>query len=165
MQRFVPAAMFALALLSLPSIGVADEWPQWRGPRRDGVVSAPFPTGELPDRLVRQWEREIGGGYSGPVVAGDRVWAHSRQEGREVVRSLRLGDGEVLWNRTYEAPFRQDEAALQHGLGPYATPSLADGRLFMSVNPTLVEDREARVGPARPEILQFRAADLLKICL
>jgi outer membrane protein assembly factor BamB len=124
------AALLAAASLIPPARAVADEWPQWRGLRRDGSVSTPFPTKELSDRLDRQWEREVGGGYSGPVVAGDRVWIHSRQEGREVVRSLRLGNGEVLWRQAYEAPFRQDDSALAHGLGPYATPALAGGRLF-----------------------------------
>jgi outer membrane protein assembly factor BamB len=131
MRRSLPAVLLAAAsLASVTAAGVADEWPQWRGAGRDGAVSAPFPTGELSDRLGREWEREIGGGYSGPVVAGGRVWVHSRQEGREVVRSLRLGDGEVLWSRAYEVPFRQDESARAHGLGPYATPAIADGRLF-----------------------------------
>jgi outer membrane protein assembly factor BamB len=130
MPRSLPAVWLVVACLILPPAGAAEEWPQWRGPRRDGAVSTPFPTGELPDRLDRQWEREVGGGYSGPVVAGDRVWVHSRQEGREVVRSLRLEDGAVLWSRAYEAPFRQNDTARAHGLGPYATPSLAGGRLF-----------------------------------
>ncbi|MBI3945093.1 MAG: hypothetical protein HY321_04185 [Armatimonadetes bacterium] len=34
-----------------------------------------------------------------------------------------------------------------------------DGRLFLSANPTIAKDPAARTGPARPEILQFRAAD------
>jgi outer membrane protein assembly factor BamB len=35
-----------------------------------------------------------------------------------------------VWQRSYEARFRQDESALAHGQGPYSTPALADGRLF-----------------------------------
>lgn len=34
-----------------------------------------------------------------------------------------------------------------------------DGRLVMSVNPTLVTDPERHAGPARPELLEFSAAD------
>ncbi|MCP4200996.1 MAG: PQQ-binding-like beta-propeller repeat protein [bacterium] len=92
----------------------------------------------MPDRLSRVWEREIGEGYSGPVVSGDRVWVESRQGDKEVVRSLRLADGKVLWGQSYEAAFRQDDSARAHGLGPYSTPALADGRLFtFSVNAVL----------------------------
>jgi hypothetical protein len=41
---------------------------------------------------------------------------------------------------------------------PCPMAGLPDGRLFMSVNPTLVEDPNARAGPARPEVLLFDAA-------
>ena len=115
------------ALLAQPPAG---DWPQWRGPGRDGAAAAPFHGPVLPAGLTRRWQVEVGGGYSGPVVAGDRVWVHSRQGGSEVVRQLRLDDGAVLWARSYPAPFRQDDDALGHGLGPYATPTVDDGRLF-----------------------------------
>jgi outer membrane protein assembly factor BamB len=85
---------------------------------------------DWPEKPVMLWEREVGGGHSGPIVAGDRVWVHARKGGKEVVSSLKLADGETVWSRGHEVPFEQDESALDHGLGPYATPSLADGRLF-----------------------------------
>jgi len=72
----------------------------------------------------------VGGGYSGPVVSGDHVWVHSRQGNDEVVSCLRLATGEPVWRRSYAAPFRQDETALSHGRGPYATPALDGGRLL-----------------------------------
>jgi outer membrane protein assembly factor BamB len=89
------------------------------------------PKGEhWPARATLLWEREIGGGYSGPVVSGNRIWVHARTEGEEVVSALALGSGEEAWARSYPAPFEQDSSALMHGRGPYATPSLAEGRLF-----------------------------------
>ena len=42
---------------------------------------------------------------------------------------------------------------------PCPLAGFPDGRLFMSVNPTLVTDPEKHAGPSRPEILQFSAAD------
>lgn len=128
-QRFLSLLLLTVfALLAAPEESL--DWPQWRGPFRTGAAATPFYEGEPPDRLTRLWEREVGGGYSGPVVAGDRVWVHSRQGGRETVLSFRLSDGIEAWRQSYEAPFRQDHDALAHGLGPYATPALADGRLF-----------------------------------
>lgn len=55
---------------------------------------------------------------------------HSRRGGNEVVSSLRLDDGELVWSREYPAPFQQDPSAANHGKGPYPTPALDDGRLF-----------------------------------
>ncbi len=130
-SRRRPSAALPIAVaLLLPALLGAGTWPQWRGPGRTGATDVSFRAGELPNRLTRLWEVEVGGGYSGPVVSGERVWVHSRQDGREVVRSLRLADGEVLWSRSYPAPFRQDVDARGHGQGPYATPAVADGRLF-----------------------------------
>lgn len=132
------ALVAAGLLLGLTSAGHAD-WPQWRGPARDGSVARP-PRGEdWPQRPVLLWEREVGEGYSGPVVAGDRIWVHARRSGQEIVSSLALVSGEELWSRRYDAPFEQDPSAQGHGRGPYATPSLADGRLFtLGVTATLL---------------------------
>ena len=127
----LPAAiLLAVVVLATSAAPESTDWPQWRGPTRTGTASAPLHGRELPARLTRLWEREVGGGYAGPVVSGGRVWVHSRRGGREVVSAFGLGDGEQLWSRSYAAPFRQDDDALGHGLGPYATPALADGRLF-----------------------------------
>lgn len=129
-SRVLSAALLTVGVLVLAGPTDGGDWPQWRGPRRTGAAGAPFHTTAPVERLVRAWEREIGGGYAGPVVSAERVWVHSRQGGKEVVRALRLGDGKLLWERSYPAPFRQDDDARSHGLGPYSTPALADGRLF-----------------------------------
>ena len=121
-------AIVALAV-GLQAAGAAD-WPHWRGVNRDGRVAAPLPPAGWPPRLSRDWAREVGGGYSGPVVAGDRVWVHSRQGEKEVVSALRIASGEPIWSASYDAPFVQDPSAGMHGRGPYATPTIADGRLF-----------------------------------
>lgn len=128
MVRAASALLGALLLLASAAEGPGD-WPQWRGPNRDGSVAATA-RGEWPARLPLVWEKVVGGGYSGPVAVGDRIWVHSRQGSQEVVRSLGLSSGEVLWESRYEAPFRQDPDGRAHGSGPYSTPALADGRLF-----------------------------------
>ena len=127
-----PARWWAAALVTTltGSTVTHAEWPQWRGPHRDGTVSDSASTGPwlVEPRLV--WEREVGEGYSGPIVADERVWVHARRGGQEVVTCLTLAEGQPRWSQGYEAAFEQDPTALAHGEGPYATPSFADGRLF-----------------------------------
>ena len=58
----------------------ADDWPQWLGPRRDGVwretgLVARFPA----DGPKVLWRAEVGGGFTGPAVAGGRVYVMDRQ--------------------------------------------------------------------------------------
>ena len=132
--------------LSPDPVADQSEWTQWRGAARDGVVSAEARAGEWPERPVLLWEQEVGEGYSGPVIAGDRVWVHTRRGEAEVVSSLTLGEGRTVWRRRYEVPFQQDPDARAHGLGPYATPAVADGRLFTLGVTSVLSVWDARSG-------------------
>lgn len=122
------AALLAVLLAFAPP--AAGQWPQWRGPQRDGSVGIDPPPAEWPARLALLWEREVGEGYAGPIVAGGAVYVHSRRGEREFLTRLALADGSETWTRGYDAPFRQDPSAPGHGRGPYATPAVADGRVF-----------------------------------
>jgi len=62
--------LLACAAGSGAAPGVPDDWPQWRGPSRDGVwkeqgVVAKFDTPQLAPR----WRVPVSNGYSGPTVA------------------------------------------------------------------------------------------------
>ena len=128
-RRLKSVLLSAAVLVGLPAAGQSD-WPQWRGPARDGSVSDSPIEGDWPEQPALLWKREVGEGYSGPVVARERIWVQARRGQREVVSSLRLSDGKELWSRSHEVPFEQDSSAAGHGLGPYSTPSLAGDRLF-----------------------------------
>lgn len=108
----------------------AADWPGWRGPGRDGQVSGYTAPAKWPEKLTPGFKVEVGLGHSSPVVAGDRVFIHSRQGDDEVVSALALADGKVLWRKTYPAPYQMNPAATGHGPGPKATPAVADGRLY-----------------------------------
>lgn len=71
--------LILLAALVPVSSASADEWPQWRGPNRDGVwnetgILEMFDGPEVPIR----WRVPIGSGYSGPSVSGGRVYVTDR---------------------------------------------------------------------------------------
>ncbi len=65
----------------------------------------------------------------------------------------------TLWRRSRAGWELQQKDTVHRTREPCPLVGFPDGRLFMSVNPTLVEDPNAKVGPARPEILLFRAFD------
>src|SRR5437867_1575687 len=83
-MRFLSAAVgFSLSLLGLLGLATgalrANDWPQWLGPKRDGVwretgLIDKFPPGG-PHVL---WRTPIGTGYSGPAVADGRVYVMDR---------------------------------------------------------------------------------------
>jgi outer membrane protein assembly factor BamB len=105
------------------------DWPQWRGPTRDGVVSAALPS-RWPEALKKRWEVPVGLGHASPVVSGDRVVVIAREGEQEVVRALDVASGREIWRSAYPAPYDVNPAARSHGPGPKSTPAIAGGRVF-----------------------------------
>ena len=108
---------------------IGTDWPQWRGPTRDGVVGAALPA-QWPDALKKRWEIPVGTGHASPVVSGNRVVVIARQGDEEIVRALDLASGKESWRAAYPAPYTVNSAAWAHGAGPKSTPAIADGRVF-----------------------------------
>ena len=105
-------------------------WPQWRGPARDGVASAFTVPTTWPAQLTKKWQATVGVGHASPVVAGNRVVIHARQDNREIVAAYDFDSGKQLWQQGVEAPYTMNPAATGHGPGPKSTPAIADGRVF-----------------------------------
>ena len=108
----------------------AQEWTQWRGPSRDGSVPAKNAPAAWPESLKKSWRVEIGEGYSSPVVAAGRAFIHGRRDPEEIVMSVDLADGKVLWQQKYQANFQKNQYAVEMAKGPNATPLIVGDRLF-----------------------------------
>jgi outer membrane protein assembly factor BamB len=105
------------------------DWPQWRGPTRDGFISDGLPA-QWPEALKKRWETPVGTGHASPVVSGNRVVVIAREGDQEIVRALDLASGKEIWRAAYAAPFSVNPAAQSHGPGPKSTPAIAGGRVF-----------------------------------
>ncbi len=92
--------LIGAALALVPGLR-AEDWPQWRGPLRNGISQE---TGLLPEwppagpKLLWQL-KSIGSGYSTPAVVGDRIYLLGN-EGleNEFVEALSLKDGTRIWS-------------------------------------------------------------------
>lgn len=133
----------AIVALVLPVAGIhADDWPQWRGPERDGVWRETGIVKELPEALSVKWRTPIGHGYAGPAVVGDRVYVMDRMlddgarnplnpfdrtavGGVERVLCLNGDTGEIVWEHKYPC-----EYAISYPSGPRVTPSIVDGKVY-----------------------------------
>lgn len=128
-RRYV-GSMMAIATLMAAATASGQDWPQWRGPGRDGAVPSFDEPAVWPDSLTQRWQVEVGLGYATPILVGDRIYMYARQGEDEVLMALDAGSGEVLWRTSYPAPFQVTRGAAGHGKGPKSTPAHADGRLF-----------------------------------
>lgn len=136
----------ALALLLVVSAPVAaQDWPQWRGPGRDGVASVP-PRPSWPKSLKLAWKAAVGEGHSSPVVAGERVFVFVRQGEIEELVSLDLGTGRIVWRQGEPVPYTMNPAAMGHGKGPKSTPAVQDGRVYTLGITGILTCRDAATG-------------------
>jgi outer membrane protein assembly factor BamB len=91
--------MFAAAVGAASSVDAAD-WPQWRGPDRDGISKETGLLKTWPEggpKLVWQ-SKEVGGGYSTPSVVGDRIYLIGDDGESESVLALNVRDGKAAWS-------------------------------------------------------------------
>src|SRR3990170_4365634 len=125
-------ALFPVVLVSwyLQSVTTADDWPQWRGPGRDGVwhESGIVDRFDGPEIKLR-WRAEISGGYSGPTVAAGRVFVTDRVEEPEEMERVHAFDwtsGKELWTHAYPCEYGQ----VTYRAGPRASVTIDDGRAY-----------------------------------
>lgn len=122
-------------LLACGAVGLlaAGDWPQFLGPARNGIsaetdLAATWPKQGPP----RVWEREVGEGFSGPAVAGDRLILFHRVGDEEVVECLEAATGKGQWKYASPTNYRD---AFGKGDGPRSTPLIAGGRVW-TLGPT-----------------------------
>jgi outer membrane protein assembly factor BamB len=107
------------------------DWPQWRGPNRDGVVRGVKVPEIWPKALKEEWSVEIGNGVASPVVAAGNVYVFARHKDDEFVLCLDLNGGKEIWrSEPYPAPYKVGPGEGDAGDRPRSTPAVADGRIF-----------------------------------
>ncbi|HMF11613.1 MAG TPA: PQQ-binding-like beta-propeller repeat protein [Gemmataceae bacterium] len=145
MRRILRAAVYvAFLACSATSFARADDWPQWLGPRRDGIwresgILDKFPAGG-PKEL---WKTPIGAGYAGPAVAHGHVFVTDHVlapgakypasgfsgpvvEGKERVLCLDEKTGAEVWKHEYDCAYKQ----LGYCKGPRTTPTIHEGKVY-----------------------------------
>lgn len=122
----LPIATLLCLLSTLQGRAAEGDWPQWRGPRGDGISTE---TGLLetwpeagPEVL---WRVPLGAGFSAVSVVGERAYTMFGDESGEYVVCLGTADGKILW-KTESGELLEDE----YGNGPRATPTVEEGRVY-----------------------------------
>lgn len=125
-RLLVVAAFAVVALSGSPRAGV--DWPQFLGPTRDGVYSGTPLADTWPAGGPRKmWEKRIGQGLAGVVVAGERLILFHRVGNEEVVEALDAKTGNAGWRYGYRTGYRDDFGFDE---GPRAVPVAAGNRVY-----------------------------------
>lgn len=125
MRRLIPILILTIAVLSQSNVS---DWPQLLGPSRNGVYRGPalaetWPAGG--PRVV--WRKQVGEGFSGPVVAQGHVMLFHRANNREIVEALDPLTGATQWKYDYPTVYRDDFGFDE---GPRAVPVVAGGIVY-----------------------------------
>ena len=139
----VSRAFFLLAMAAaLAGTTAAADWPQWRGPNRDGIsaekgVAKPWPS-DGPKLLWTIDKLEtVGTGYGSPAVVGDKLYVlgadGAKKDAKESCTCLNVKDGTVVWQK----PLETTPGSFSDGWGggTRSTPTV-DGDLLFALGST-----------------------------
>ena len=103
------------------------DWPQWRGPNRDGISSetgllAAWPPGGPP---VAWKTNGLGQGYSSLAIAGGRIYTQGQRGNQEFILAIDVKTGKKIWETPTSRAYRNDR-----GDGPRGTPTIDGERLY-----------------------------------
>lgn len=142
MLRQLTSCCFLIFVLSAAVLR-ADDWPQWMGPERDGVWHETGIIKTIPaSGLKVKWRKPSAGGYSGPAVAGGKVYhtdyvresgevanspgGRNVLNGKERVRCFDAQTGDEIWTYAYDCRYE-----LSYACGPRATPTVSGGKVYV----------------------------------
>ena len=117
-----------IILVVLVPLLIAADWPQHLGPDRDGHSRETDLLRLWPKQgPIVIWKHDVGSGWAGPVVVGERLIVFHRLDNEEVVNCLDVRTGKVQWTSRYKARYTDD---FGFDNGPRATPLVGDGRVY-----------------------------------
>jgi outer membrane protein assembly factor BamB len=114
-------------VLIFSSCVLAQDWPQWRGPDRDGIARGFKSPGQWPAELTQKWKARVGLGDSTPALVGNKLYISSRQGEEEVTLCLNAANGKELWTDKYTAQAVTGPASRHPG--PRSSPAVAEGKV------------------------------------
>jgi len=140
-----------LFLLLIPGTIIASDWPQWRGPNRDGVwtesgILTSFPSAGL----VPKWKAPVGFGYSSPIISDGMLFLSDlvveKQRVRERVLCFNASSGKRVWLNEHDASAPDWFFTPEQMRGPGSTPIIHNNRLYALGMFYLLTCLDARTG-------------------
>ncbi|MCE9529859.1 MAG: PQQ-like beta-propeller repeat protein [Planctomycetes bacterium] len=116
-----------LVIILAASLSLAADWPQFLGPNRDSTSPETGLARTWPkDGPKLVWEKKAGSGWSGPVIAGDKVIMFHRIDGEEVIECVEAATGKEIWKAAYRTRYTDD---FNFDDGPRSTPLITGNKV------------------------------------
>ncbi len=89
---------------SLSQFARAEDWPQWRGPNRDGMSQEKGWLDHFPDQGPPiAWKATVGLGFSSIVVGDGKAYTAGHADGSDTIFCFDAVTGKELWKQSYPA--------------------------------------------------------------
>src|SRR5690349_5339942 len=119
--------VFSVSAISLAHSAFADDWPQWRGPARNGISQEQGWLDQFPEAgPAVAWKAAVGLGFSSFVVAGGKAYTVGHANGADTVFCFDALTGKEVWKHSYPAELGDK---FFEG-GTTGTPTLDGNRLY-----------------------------------
>jgi outer membrane protein assembly factor BamB len=125
--RLLAGSAIILLCLGLQATAQSSDWPQWRGPNRDGISKE---TG-----LLKQWPSQgpplvwkaagAGRGYSSMAISNGKLFTMGLRGDREFVLAFDVATGKEIWAVAHGSAYRDSR-----GDGPRGTPTVDGDKLY-----------------------------------
>lgn len=127
----------------LPMDPADDDWAEFRGPRRDGIVRGVSISTDWKNNPPRElWRQSVGPAWSSFCVVGPLFYTQEQRGESEAVVAYEVASGEPVWTHQTEGRFE----ASMGGIGPRATPTYHEKFLYVTGASGLVEKLDAATG-------------------
>jgi len=128
-KLFLPQTWLWIAILALlPTSVSALDWPQWRGPERDGISKETGLLKSWPQGGPKMlWQAPLEQGYSSMIVVGKRLYTQYQKDEKQYVAEFDVATGKELWKFETGGKVHTDP----DWPGPRSTPLYSDGKLYV----------------------------------
>jgi outer membrane protein assembly factor BamB len=141
-------SLFLPATFAQKNQPIGMDWPQWRGPNRDGFVpkDSPWPSTINGKSLTQSWQATLGKGYPGPVLSEQLVFTIESVDGNEVVHALDRKTGKVAWKFQWEGQMKVPFFAAKNGSWVRSTPAYDGENLYVCGMRDVLHSLNAKTG-------------------
>ena len=133
-------ALTIAASALIPTLCLAADWPQYRGPQGDGVSTEDLSIKAFPASGPKVlWKVPMRNGFSSLAVCGNRVYTQVNRDvngsAREVVVALQATDGQEVWfadigSGKYDGGGDSGAEDNKGGDGPRSTPTVNGDKVY-----------------------------------
>jgi outer membrane protein assembly factor BamB len=123
-----PMRLALATVIFISCVSHAEDWPQWRGPQRNGIsAEKSWPDTWPANGPAIAWKANVGLGFSSVVVAQGRAFTLGHANGQDTVWAFDTATGKVIWKHSYPAELGDK----YYEGGTTGTPTISSNHLFV----------------------------------